>query len=356
MYFTNEERRDLVFLRIDEGLSYRKIADRFHQMHPARPKPSHTGIAKLFRKFRATASVFNRPKPGRPRSETSENNEVLVLACVDMKMQQSLREVSMDTGTSLTSVWRILRRHKFHPYGLFLTQELKETDYGLRMDFCEEMELRLRDADFLGKVCFSDESTFHISGYVNRHNCRYWSQENPHVFREEHTQYPQKRNVWAGILGSEIIGPFFIDGNLNGPKYLDLLITHVVPAMKESAANQNIPWEEVFFQQDGAPPHFSVDVRNYLNEIFPNRWIGRKGPILWPPRSPDLTSLDFFLWGYLKDKVFRTRPENLDEMCNRILEFSRLPDADMFKRVRESFEERILLCMHEGGKQFEHLL
>lgn len=356
MYYSNEERRDLVFLRIEEGLSFRKVALRFHQMHPTRPVPSHVGIAKLFRKFRQTGSVFNRPKPGRPRSETSENKEVMVLASVDMKIQQSLREVSMETGTSLTSVWRILKRHKFHPYGMFLTQELKEADFDLRSDFCEAMEIRLRDPDFLKKVCFSDEATFHLSGYVNTHNCRYWATENPRVFREEHTQYPEKRNVWAGILGNEIIGPFFIDGNLTGPKYMELLINYIVPAMHRSAANQNIPWREVYFQQDGAPPHFSLDVRHYLDTVFHNRWIGRRGPMLWPARSPDLTPLDFFFWGYLKDKVFRTKPENIDEMCDRIMEFSQLPDADMLQRVRESFEERIFVCLNEGGKQFEHLL
>ena len=41
----------------------------------------------------------------------------------------------------------------------------------------------------------------------------------------------------------------------------------------------------------------------FLDATFPNRWIGRDGPTPWPPRSPDITLLDFFLWGYVKDKV-----------------------------------------------------
>ncbi|EZA48500.1 hypothetical protein X777_12995, partial [Ooceraea biroi] len=47
--------------------------------------------------------------------------------------------------------------------------------------------------------------------------------------------------------------------------------------------------------------------RNILNESFPDRWIGRGGRISWPARSPDLTPLDFFLWGHLKNEVFLTR-------------------------------------------------
>ncbi|EZA53536.1 hypothetical protein X777_07004, partial [Ooceraea biroi] len=48
--------------------------------------------------------------------------------------------------------------------------------------------------------------------------------------------------------------------------------------------------------------------RNILNEPFPDRWIGRGGRISWPARSPDLTPLDFFLWGHLKNEVYRDIP------------------------------------------------
>jgi len=46
--------------------------------------------------------------------------------------------------------------------------------------------------------------------------------------------------------------------------------------------------------------------------------IGRGGPVLWPPRSPDLTPLDFYLWGTLKDKVYRTEVTSLEELVQRI--------------------------------------
>ena len=45
------------------------------------------------------------------------------------------------------------------------------------------------------------------------------------------------------------------------------------------------------------PFHWALTVRESLNNSFPQRWIGRDGPIAWPPRSPDLTPLDFFFWG-----------------------------------------------------------
>jgi hypothetical protein len=64
------------------------------------------------------------------------------------------------------------------------------------------------------------------------------------------------------------------------------------------------PW--IIFHQDGAPPHWGSQVR-FFDATFPNRWIGRDGgPTPWPLRSPDITPVDFFLWGYVKDKVFST--------------------------------------------------
>ncbi|KAJ8962606.1 hypothetical protein NQ318_000999 [Aromia moschata] len=69
----------------------------------------------------------------------------------------------------------------------------------------------------------------------------------------------------------------------------------------------------MFFQQDGCPAHHAVTAHNWLNSEFNEHWIGRDGPILWPPRSPDLTILDFYLWGRLKQIVYREPLENDEE-------------------------------------------
>jgi len=53
---------------------------------------------------------------------------------------------------------------------------------------------------------------------------------------------------------------------------------------------------------------YGLNVRAFLNNVFRARWIGRRGEIEWPARSPDLTPLDYFLWDYLKDRVYRTKP------------------------------------------------
>ena len=69
------------------------------------------------------------------------------------------------------------------------------------------------------------------------------------------------------------------------------VLLEVLPELLE-----NIPLavrRRMWFQQDRAPAHFHNGGWNYPNVQFPNRWIGRNGPVAWPPRSPDMVSLDF---------------------------------------------------------------
>ena len=55
------------------------------------------------------------------------------------------------------------------------------------------------------------------------------------------------------------------------------------------------------FQQDGAPAHFLLAVKEFLNQKFPDRWFGRGGPVVWAARSPDITH-GFFSLGASQDK------------------------------------------------------
>lgn len=176
---------------------------------------------------------------------------------------------------------------------------------------------------------------------------------------ESHTQRPQKVNVWAGIIGNRIIGPYFIRENLTANGYLNLLRNHVVPDLINlfpNPENAQLIRNDIWLQQDGAPPHYGRNVREYLDEIFHTRWIGRRGEIEWPPRSPDLNPLDFFLWGHLKSVVYRTRPNTLLELEQRIeMEINEI-EPQSLENVRNAFIDRLGYCQAVEGFQFEHLI
>jgi len=75
----------------------------------------------------------------------------------------------------------------------------------------------------------------------------------------------------------------------------------------------------MWYQHDGCPAHYGCRVIATLNEIFPNRRIGRGEPISWATRSPDITPLDFFLWGILKNIIYQEMPTTPENMKQQII-------------------------------------
>ncbi|GBM80445.1 hypothetical protein AVEN_83032-1 [Araneus ventricosus] len=114
----------------------------------------------------------------------------------------------------------------------------------------------------------------------------------------------------------------------------------------------------MWFQHDGEPAHFSIDVRNYLNATFGERWIGLGGPVAWPSRFPDLSSLDYFLWEHLKSLVYATLVDSDEDLVARIsVAAARVREIPgVFESVRQLLHRRCQACITVGGRNFECLL
>lgn len=319
---------------------------------------SQSTVSRIFYKFEETGSVSDLPRSGRP-SGLSEDKKINILLSIHENPHASTVSLGQDNDVPQSTVHRFIRNEKYHPYKVGLVQELLEDDPDRRLQFCEEMMRRCdQNNAFPHNILFSDEATFCLNGVVNRHNYRFWSQENPHWIHEAHTQYPQKVNVWAGIINNRILGPYFFENNLTAERYLDFLSFDLFPSLAvifPNADNPDIPHDRIWFQQDGAPPHFGVNVRRYLDDIFPDRWIGRRGAIEWPPRSPDLTPLDYFLWGYVKERVYQNKPDNIDALKEKIrIVFNNIP-IEAIQNSVNGFYHRLAACQVEGGGHFQHL-
>ena len=78
----------------------------------------------------------------------------------------------------------------------------------------------------------------------------------------------------------------------------------------------------------------------------------------WPPRSPDLTPLDFFLWGVLKDKVFKRKPKTIIELKTVICEEIKTinDDKELLTCVCNSIKDRLEACIKYEGQQIENFL
>ncbi|GFU62987.1 uncharacterized protein TNCV_29001 [Trichonephila clavipes] len=110
---------------------------------------------------------------------------------------------------------------------------------------------------------------------------------------------------------------------------------------KESEPN-NFIW-----QQDGAPPHWHLSVRDWLIITVPNQWIGRKEPsnkacTTWPPRPPDLTPCDSYLWGFIKNFVYvPLLPADLPDLRLKIEEAVVKISSDTQKKVWDELPYRL---------------
>lgn len=101
---------------------------------------------------------------------------------------------------------------------------------------------------------------------------------------------------------------------------------------------------------------FWTDGEEYLEETFPGKWIGRRGAIEWPARSPDMTPLDFFLWGHIKNLVYKNRPQNIEDLQQRIMHEISSIAPNILLDTLQNFVHRIHYCQEVNGGHFEHLI
>ena len=153
----------------------------------------------------------------------------------------------------------------------------------------------------------SDEAHFLLNGTVNKHNCRYWSPNNPHNINQR-PLHSDRVTVWYAVALFGIIGPYFFEENrvtvtVNSACYIEMITNFLWSELRQRRINCAIVW----FQQDGATAHTANESMTIVRNMFPGHLISHFGDVPWPPRSPNL-SCDFFLWGYFKSHVYACKP------------------------------------------------
>lgn len=241
-----------------------------------------------------------------------------------------------------------------HPYKIQMAPELKPGDCEKRLAYSRAF-LRLfrgRWATGKNRLIMSDEAHFHLGGFVNKHNCRIWATENPHSLRFSQT-HPQKVTVWCGVTHDRIIGPHFFEhpdgtaATVNGERYREMLQAVVQPAVDQIAAEEE--GAAIWFQQDGATCHTAKETMAVLRGIFGKHVISQDGDMQWPPRSPDLTAPDFFLWGFLKERVYASNPQNRSDLKGSIEREIRKIDEATLRSVMDSALSRARSCIAYSG-------
>lgn len=338
-------------LSIEEKVKIIKLHAKFENCEEVRRQwkkcfssepPKAETISRLVKKFEETGSVHDRDRSGRPLSIVTEETVETVEKMLVDSPNTSIRVGARELGISNTSFHTAARKTGFRPYRPTTVVALSDDDFDRRVEFCTTFLAKLdQEPGLLDNIIWSDESFFKLNGTVNRHNCCYWASSNPHV-QIPVDEFAPGVMVWCGLTSSGIVGPYFFDENVVADTYLAMLNGFLWPHIRR---------RRVYFQQDGAAAHYAIRVRSWLDEKLPGRWIGRRGPMEWPARSPDLTPCDFFLWGYLKNIVYRERPATIEQLRDRITQVCAEVPVEMCKNVCWSVAQRFERCRDEGGEQ-----
>ena len=348
--YSNVEYADMVFVYGLCNGSAEAAVQEYKRRYPTRRSPGarvfystfqHLRDSGTFPGIRATAERLDQEQP-QP-----------ILNAVQQSPGISTRTIAKRLdGVTRMSAWRTLKKRGFHPYHLHKVQNLQQGDHARRVEFCNW----LQDHPQLWQyILFTDEATFTRAGHHNSHNDHWWAKENPHKKVVKNFQQRFSVNVWCGIIGGHLIGPHIFEDRLDGVTYARFLTDQLPSLLKDVPLATR---QRLIFQHDGAPPHYHHQVKQHLDQVYPDKWIGRGGPRQWPARSPDLTPLDYYLWGHMKTLVYKKKSNTREELLQRIMEACQdiRDKPDVLRESANSILKRAQLCIEQVGNHFENLM
>ena len=143
------------------------------------------------------------------------------------------------------------------------------------------------------KIIFSDEAHFDPGGYVNK--ILVFGAQKTHTYTLKSRRTQNESLFGFGFWSRGIIGPFFFQNEqgeaatVNGDRYRAMLNEFLFIKIEVEDI-------DIWFQQDGATCHTAKTTFDVLSPVFEDRIISRRADVVWPPRSCDLTPLDYYLW------------------------------------------------------------
>ena len=172
--------------------------------------PSPQLIYAWIRKLEHHGTVNNISPTGRKCSKFTPQNIDVVRAEIENNPRTSIRRIFASSGIKRTTVHKILIHLNLHPYKIQIVPKIKKEDYVLRKKYAEQMLILLESPGGIDDIFFSDEAHFHLGGYVNKQNMRYWSEENPRELHEK-KMHVEKVIVWCAISSKKLLVHIFMD-------------------------------------------------------------------------------------------------------------------------------------------------
>lgn len=329
------EQKVLIIHYVEQGLSERAVAERLNV-----PK-STVNFVKV--KWRETHSLERRAGSGRPRVSVLEQDNALVQVLREQPFSSvvAAKMISNFPGSLRTARERVrLSELRCHPAVKkpFLTEANKEQRVGFALEFY------LEPAIFWENVIFTDEKIFQSC-----YNGRIRVYRPPRTrFEEKYTQKDRSSgrfsvNVWGWISAQGLGVCHFIEGRFNGETYINILRDIMLPSVM-----QRFPERNFILQHDNCPIHKSQQVTIWIEE-------NQIRVLPWPSRSPDINIIEN-VWGVLVKKIYKTnfRPQNVDELKNKISEVWNELTPDFARKLVGSMPNRINSLINKNGAALKY--
>lgn len=202
---------------------------------------------------------------------------------------------------------------------------------------------------------FTGEAKFYTSGRVECNNLVYTSHHKhdesfslPHkVIKKYEPSTDPYVTVWAAMNEEIYIGPYFVDGEMTSEAYKQILekFVHQLRPLTSSI-------DHPIFIHDDSKVHANADVASFLEKEFPHHWIGSGSTYAkWPHHSSDLSPINFFLWGYIKSRVYKVpiNSGNLEELKHRIHIAFKNITRDLLEEGVEEYKTRLERVKYTHG-------
>ncbi|GFW10473.1 uncharacterized protein TNCV_892681 [Trichonephila clavipes] len=146
----------------------------------------------------------------------------------------------------------------------------------------------------------------------------------------------------------------YFDELLTSESYTEILSGPLADFLEDEVSLREL--SRLSYQHDSAPAHKSAQPCTFLAQTFDTRIVGYGGQQEWPLRSRDLSPLNFFLWGFLKRKVYERESTTKSDLLNKISMVCRSVIPTMLQKLQAKFLTRVRYCIAAEGSHFEHYL
>ena len=313
-------------------------------------------VQQTIQRYQLTGDVLDKSKTGRPKSVYTDENIAAIRREVRKSAQphsprKSPRRLASMLGISHTSVRNVMKK-RLHVKALktLKVQQLTEANKESRVARCQRLLDRFSDDD-CNSILFTDECLFHVTGYLNKQNTRIYAKSVAAAGTRRLNpinKFSKSVMVWAGVskIGNTDIYMCPAGVKVNGQQYRQMITDFVIPQTRTIFGEDN--WT---FQQDSAPAHRAALTQTLCETSFP-RFISCND---WPSNSPDASPLDYCIWAYLKEKVYKQHFSTIPQLKLAIQrEWANMP-ANVVQRSIDQWRPRLQCIVDNEGGHIEHL-